>query len=59
MRLFEIQSTPDNLNVQGKLKKVRVIGSSSYRELEKKGGGGGEERKKTVFNQPFNCRKVM
>ena len=58
MRLFEIQSTPDNLNLQGKLKKVRVIGSSSYRELEKKGGGG-EERKKTVFNQPFNCRKVM
>ena len=57
MRLFEIQSTPDNLNVQGKLKKVRVIGSSSYRELEKKGGG--EERKKTVFNQPFSCRKVM
>ena len=56
MRLFEIQSTPDNLNLQGKLKKVRVIGSSSYRELEKKGG---EERKKTVFNQPFNCRKVM
>ena len=30
-----IQSTPDNSNLQGKSKKVRVIGSSSYRELEK------------------------
>ena len=29
-----IQSTPDNSNLQGKLKKVRVIGGSSYRELE-------------------------
>ena len=29
-----IQSTPDNSNLQGKSKKVRVIGSSSYRELE-------------------------
>ena len=26
-----IQSTPDNSNLQGKCKKVRVIGSSSYR----------------------------
>ena len=26
-----VQSTPDNSNLQGKLKKVRVIGSSSYR----------------------------
>ena len=30
---FDIQSTPDNSNLQGKLKMVRVIGSSSYREL--------------------------
>ena len=29
-----VQSTPDNSNLQGKSKKVRVIGSSSYRELE-------------------------
>ena len=29
-----IQSTPDNSNLQGKSKKVWVIGSSSYRELE-------------------------
>ena len=29
--LLIVQSTPDNLNLQGKLKKVRVIGSSSYR----------------------------
>ena len=28
---IRIQSTPDNWNLQGKLKKVRVIGSSSYR----------------------------
>ena len=28
-----MQSTPDNSNLQGKLKMVRVIGSSSYREL--------------------------
>ena len=31
---FQLQSTPDNSNLQGKSKKVRVIGSSSYRELE-------------------------
>ena len=29
-----LQSTPDNLNLQGKSKKVRVIRSLSYRELE-------------------------
>ena len=29
-----VQSTPDNSNLKGKLKKVRVIGSSSYRGLE-------------------------
>ena len=27
----DLQLTPDNSNLQGKLKKVRVIGSSSYR----------------------------
>ena len=32
--LIILQSTPDNSNLQGKSKKVRVIGSSSYRELE-------------------------
>ena len=31
---YKIQSTPDNSNLQGKSKKVRVIGSSSYQELE-------------------------
>ena len=30
---YALQSTPDNWNLQGKKKKVRVIGSSSYREL--------------------------
>ena len=29
--LLILQSTPDNSNLQGKSKKVRVIGSSSYR----------------------------
>ena len=29
-----MQSTPDNSNFEEKLKKVRVIGSSSYREFE-------------------------
>ena len=29
-----IQSTPDNSNLQGKSRKVQVIGSSSYQELE-------------------------
>ena len=29
----DVQSNPDNSNLQGKQKKVRVIGSSSYREL--------------------------
>ena len=28
--VVEIQSNPDNSNLQGKEKKVRVIGSSSY-----------------------------
>ena len=32
-----IQSTPDNSNLQGKSKKVRVIGSLSYREFEENG----------------------
>ena len=30
---IKIQSNPDNWNLQGKKKMVRVIGSSSYREL--------------------------
>jgi len=30
---FNIQLTPDNLNLQGKLRKVRVIRSSSYLEF--------------------------
>ena len=30
----KIKSTPDNSNLQGKSRKVRVIGSSSYREFE-------------------------
>ena len=34
--IFEniVQSTPNNSNLQGKSKKVRVMGRSSYRELE-------------------------
>ena len=30
----EIESTPDNSNLQGKLKKVRVIGSSSLSRVK-------------------------
>jgi len=40
--LFPIQSTPDNSNLQGKSKKVRVIRSS-------KKIAGSKEKKKTVF----------
>ena len=32
--VIDVQSTPDNSNLQGKSKNVRVIGSSSYREFE-------------------------
>ena len=35
-QFLQIQSTPNNSNLQGKSKKVRVIGSSSYQELEEK-----------------------
>ena len=31
LKKLKLQSTPDNSNLQGKLKKVRVFGSSSYR----------------------------
>ena len=34
MKDMQLQSTPDNSNLQGKSKKVRVIGSSSDGELE-------------------------
>ena len=34
MEKADVQSTPDNSNLQGKSKKVPVIGSSSYWELE-------------------------
>ena len=30
----EIKSTPNNLNLQGKSKKVQVIGSLSYQDLK-------------------------
>ena len=29
--ILHVQSTPDNSNLQGKLKKLLVVGSSSYR----------------------------
>ena len=41
-----IQSTPDNSNLQGKLKMVRIIRSSSYRELRT---NDRKYVKKTVF----------
>ena len=33
LEIIHVQSTPDNSNLQGKLKMVQVIGSSSYQEL--------------------------
>ena len=49
-----LQSTPDNSNLQGKSKNVRVIGSS------KKIAGSKEKffLHSEHFNHPFNCRKV-
>ena len=55
-----IQWTPDNSNLRGKSKKVRVIGSSSYREFEKIA----ENKIKNSFYCTvnllitFNCRNV-
>ena len=52
---FHIQSTPDNLNLQGKSKKVRVIGSSKKIA---------ESKVKNSFYctvnnlNTFNCRNV-
>ena len=34
LHLLQVQSAPDNSNLQGKSKIVRVIGISSYREFE-------------------------
>ena len=34
MPVSDVQSTPYNSNLQGKSKKVRVIGGSSYPELK-------------------------
>ena len=34
IKIQQLQSTPDNSNLRGKSKKVRVIGSSSYRNSE-------------------------
>ena len=39
-----VQSTPDNSNLQGKSKKVRVIGSLSYREFEENGREYGKKQ---------------
>ena len=44
-----LQSTPDNSNLQGKLKKVQVIGNSSYRELRTNDWKYGKTTVFTVF----------
>ena len=57
---LQIQSTPDNSNLQGKSKKVRVIGSSSYRELEENSREKGKKQfllHSEHFNHT-NCRNV-
>ena len=50
---LNVQLTPDNSNLQGKSKKVRVIGSSSYREFEE---NSREYRKKQslLHSEHFN-----
>jgi len=41
---MHLQSTPDNSNLEGKLKKVRVIGSLSYRKLRTNGRKKGKKQ---------------
>ena len=55
--IFTIQSTPDNSNLQGKSKTVRVIGSSAKKIAR-------ESKEKNSFYSTvnilitFNCRNV-
>ena len=55
-----ILSTPDNSNLQGKWKKVRVIGSSSYREFEENSREKGKKQFYCTVNIliTFNRRNV-
>ena len=48
-----IQSTPDNSNLQGKSKKVRVIGSLSYREFEENSCEYGKKQF-LLYSEHFN-----
>ena len=55
LTLYLIQSTPDNSNLQGKSKKVRVIGS-----LKEIAGSKGKTSFYSIVNSliTFNCRNV-
>ena len=55
-----IQSIPDNSNLQGKSLKVRVIGSSNFRELEAIAGSKGKTSFYCTVNIfiIFNCTNV-
>ena len=59
-KISSVQWTPDNSNLQGKSKKVLVIGSSSYRELEENSREPG--KKQFLLHSEhlitFNCRNV-
>ena len=46
----QVQSTPNNSNLQGKSKKVRVSWGSSYREYEENNRKGGNGMGKNASN---------
>ena len=48
-----IQLTPDISNLQGKSKKVRVMGSSSYQELEENSRKYGKKQF-LLYSEHFN-----
>ena len=51
--ILQVQSTPDNSNLQGKWKKVRVIGSSSFREFEENSRDKGKKQS-LLHSEHFN-----
>ena len=53
-----MQSTPDNSNLEGKSRKVRVIGSSSNQELEANNRLQGNEMTKESCSIHFRGRKT-
>ena len=57
---YNYYTTPDNSNLQGKSLKVRVIGSSNFRELEAIAGSKGKTSFYCTVNIfiIFNCTSV-